>query len=195
MDATRRQIRALRCRNTDGKWFFPEGSLVSGLSSEVIQDLIQNHCDIEPYAVQEITQTVEAGARKVFAILVLMREGQKIAAFLEHHLQSDGQTLDSRLPFFESELKMVLNPDLASEFEELQWEFIAPIFSHRLLHRNLQMDSRLPFIESRKIGGGGFAYVYEVVIPAGHHNFKGVDSTQVSSVILNSFANEFLTFE
>lgn len=168
---------------------------MSGLPREIIQSLIQDHCEIQPYAVQEITQAVETGARKVFAILVLIREGEKIAAFLENHLQSDGETLDSRLPFSESELEMVLTPDVASEFEEQQWDFIAPIFSHRLLHRNLQMESRLPFIESRKIGGGGFGYVYEVVIPAGHHNFKGVDSTQVSSAILIPFTNEFLTFE
>lgn len=195
MDEIRRQIRALRCRNTDGKWLIPEGSLVSGLPPEIIQSSIQNHCEVEPYAVQSITQAVETGARKVFAILILIRAEKRITAFLEHHLQSDGQTLDSRLPFSESELENVFAPDVAGEFEEQQWDLIAPVFSQRLLHRNLQNHSRLPFIESRKIGGGGFGDVYEVVILAGHHNFKGIDNTKVCSAALIHCTIKSLTFE
>lgn len=182
MDVIRRQVRALRCKNVDGKWFIPEGTLESGVPHEVIHDAVQNHCDIEPYAIQEVTQAIETGARKVFTILILIREEKKITAFLEHHLQSDGQALDSRLPFSKLELEMVFTPDAADEFEEQQWDLLAPIFSHRLLHRNIQLEARLPFIESRKIGGGGFGDVYEVVISAGHHNFKGIDSRKVYAV-------------
>lgn len=173
MDEARHRIRELRRKNTDGKWFIPEGSLVSRLSHEVIQNLIQNHCDIESYAVQENTRAIEIGARKVFAILVLIREAGKIATFREHRL------LDARLPFSESDLLMVLNADLASEFAKQQWDFIAPIFSRQYLHHRLHKESRLPFIESRVIGGGGFGHVCEIVIPAGHHEFDGVDSTKV----------------
>ena len=195
MDSIRHQIRALRRRNADGNWFIPEGTLISGLSREIIQDLIQNHCEIEPYAIQETTNAVEHGARRVFAILILIREVKKITAFLEHHLQSDGQTLDSRLPFSSSELGTVFMPDVASEFEELQWDLIAPVFSHRLLHRNLQIKSRLPFIKSRKIGGGGFGDVYEIVISAGHHNFKGVDRAKVCAASLIHVRDKILTFK
>lgn len=120
MDVIRHQIMALRRRNTDGNWFIPEGALVSGLSRENIQNLIRNYCEIEPYAVQETTQAVETGAMKIFAILILIREVKKITAFFEHHLQSDSQALDSRLPFSEPELGTVFTPDVASGFEDLQ---------------------------------------------------------------------------
>ena len=195
MNVIRHQIRALRCRNTDGCWFIPERSLVSGLSHDLIHNIIGHYCEVEPYAVTETAQAVEDGARKIFAILILIREVKKISAFLENHLQSDGQTLDSRLPFSKSELVKVFTPDVAGEFEELQWELIAPVFSHRLLHRNIQIESRLPFIESRKIGAGGFGDVYEVVIPAGHHGFKGMDSAKVCAVTLIHGIIMILTFE
>ena len=194
MDLIRRQIRALRCRNTDGKWFIPEGSLKTGLPIEVIESVIRNHCEIEPYAFQWMTQAVETGAKKVFTILILIREEKKITAFWEHHLQSDGQILDSRLPFSKSELATIFPPDVADEFEEQQWDLLAPVFSHRLLHRNIQLESRLPFIESRKIGGGGFGDVYEVVVPAGHHSFKGINSTEVYSTGLIQLIVEDLIF-
>ncbi len=195
MDVIRGQIRALRYRNTDGKWFVPDGSLVSGLSREIIQCSLQNHCEVEPYAVQWMTQAIETGARKVFTILILIREEKKITAFLEHHLQSDGQTPDSRLPFSQSELETIFTPAVASEFGEQQWDLIAPVFTHRVLHRNIQTESKLPFIESRKIGGGGFGDVYEVVIAAGHHNFKDIDNTKVSFVALIRLTMKNLMFE
>ncbi|KAK0514062.1 hypothetical protein JMJ35_003784 [Cladonia borealis] len=177
MDVTRGKIREARYRNADGRWFVPEGSLVSAL--EVIRQSLQNHCDVEPFAVQWMIQAIEKGGRKTFAALILIREEKKIIAFLEHYLQSDSQNLDSRLPFSKSELETILSPDVASEFYEHQWELIAPVFTHRLLHRNIPIEFILPFVESRRIGGGGFGDVYEVVITAGHHKFKDINTTKV----------------
>ena len=179
MDVTRGKIREARCRNADGRWFVPEASLVSALPPEVIRQSLQNHCDVEPFAVQWMIQAIEKGGGKTFATLILIREEKKIIAFLEHYLQSDSQNLDSRLPFSKSELEMILSPDAASEFHEHQWELIAPVFTHRLLHRNIPVEFILPFIDSRRIGGGGFGDVYEVVITTGHHKFKGIDTTKV----------------
>ena len=179
MDVTRRKIREARCRNADGRWFVPEGSLASVLPPEIIQQSLQNHCDVEPFAVQWMTQAIEKGGRRTFAALILIREEKKIIAVLEHYLQSDSQKLDSRLPFSRLELETILSPDVASEFHEHQWELIAPVFTHRLHHHNIPIEFNLPFIESRRIGGGGFGDVYEVVITAGHHKFKNIDNTKV----------------
>ena len=179
MDIIRQQIRALRCKNFEGQWFIPEESLKSRLPRDIIQDLLQLHCEVEPYGVEWVTQAVHSGATKVFAILIMIREESKISSFLEQYLHSDGQTLDSKLPFSNPELEKIFPQAVASEFEEEQWGLIAPIFNHRLLHRNIPTSFRLPFIESRRLGGGGFGDVYEIVIPAGHHNFRGIDSTKV----------------
>ena len=89
MDVNRYQFRALRYMNTDGKWFIPDVSLVSGLSREIIHNLLQNHCEVEPYGVQWMTQAVENGARKVFAILILIREEKKITAFLVLNMEAE----------------------------------------------------------------------------------------------------------
>ncbi|KAL8673355.1 MAG: hypothetical protein Q9168_002234 [Polycauliona sp. 1 TL-2023] len=191
MDVIRRQIRALRSRNAHGQWFVPEGSLVAALPHETVRRAIENHCQVEPYAAQWITQAIVTGARKVFAMLILIREENSIAAFLEHHLQSDGQALDSRLPFSKSDLEALFAPEVASEFEEEQWGFIAPVFSHRLLHRKIQPESRLPFVESQMIGGGGFGHVHQVVIPAGHHHFDGMDSTKDARIVRKELRQGF----
>lgn len=157
---------------------------MSALPPEVIQQSLQDHCDIKPFAVQWMVHTIEKGGRKTFAALILIREEKKMNAFLEHYLQSDSQKIDSRLPFSKSELETILSLDEASEFDEHQWEFIAPVFTHRLLHRNIPSNFNLPFVESRMIGGGGFGDVYEVVIAAGHHSFEGIDITKVSSTFV-----------
>ncbi|KAL9618579.1 MAG: hypothetical protein Q9160_006690 [Pyrenula sp. 1 TL-2023] len=130
-----------------------------------------------------MTSAVETGARKVFATLVLIREEKNIATFLEHYLHSDEETLDARLPFSKAELGQTLATAIADEFEEQQWDFLAPVFNHRLLHRNIPTEYRLPFIKSRKLGGGGFGNVFEIVIPAGHHNFKILDGAQHARIV------------
>ena len=152
---------------------------MSALPPEVIGQSLEKHCNVEPFAVQWIIQAIENGGRKTFATLILIREEKKIISFLEHYLQSDSQKLDSRLPFPKSELGTILSPDMTSEFHEHQWELIAPVFTHRLLHRNIPIEFTLPFIESRRIAGGGFGDVHEVVVTAGHHNFKDIDTTKV----------------
>ena len=181
MDVIRHQIRALRQRNTDGKWFIPDRSLESVLEYEAVQTSLQDYCGIEPYGVKWMTRAIRNGSRKIFAILILIREEKKVGAFLEHFLQSDDQILDFQLPFSPIKLEEVLPQAVANEFSEHQWEFLAPIFTHRLLHRNITSEVPLPFVESRTLGKGGFGKVFEIVIPAGHHDFKNIDSTKVYS--------------
>ena len=181
MDVIRLRIREARCRSADGRRFIPEGSLASVLSHEVIQHSLQTHCDVEPFAVQWMTRAVHQGGMKTFAVLILIRAENKIGTFLESYLQSDSQKLDSRLPFSKVDLEATLSLDFASEFQERQWELMAPVFTNRLLHRKIPVEYSLPFLESRRIGGGGFGDVYEVLVAAGHHNFHNVDSTQVQS--------------
>ena len=130
-----------------------------------------------------MSQAIQDGARKVFAILILIRQERKISTFFEKYLQSDDQKLDSRLPFSGSELNQVFTQAVACEFEEQQWDFTAPVFNHRLLHRNIPTEFPLPFIESKKLGRGGFGDVYEIVVIAGHHDFKDLDSTKVSFLL------------
>ena len=180
MEEVRHRIRALRHKNTDGKWFVPDGSLLCTLDQGTITSLLEQHCDVEPYGLEWTAQAVRDRATKVFAILILIREHRKISAFLEQYLPSDNQTLDSRLPFSVTELQCIFSVAVANEFEEQQWGFTAPVFSHRLMHRNIPLESPLPFTESRKLGSGGFGNVYEITVVGGHHNFKGSDSAEVS---------------
>ncbi|RYP90030.1 hypothetical protein DL770_003875 [Monosporascus sp. CRB-9-2] len=59
---------------------------------------------------------------------------------------------------------ILLSEEMAKDFEEKQWEFIAPTFRRGTLHRRLGDSTILPFTQNKRIGKGAFGTVYEVVI-------------------------------
>lgn len=153
-----------------------EEAVAGCLSYEVLLDLLRKV--IEPWGVKDAVNVIESGGRKVFAVLILMKEEKHIIEFMEHV----GQTsLDSQMPFSKEVLENFLPREVAMEFEEEQWDFVAHVFQQQVFHQRLERRIRLPFIESRKLGWGGFSNVHQVVIPAGYHNFAGVDSSKVGN--------------
>ncbi|KAF3000785.1 hypothetical protein E8E13_005487 [Curvularia kusanoi] len=77
-----------------------------------------------------------------------------------------GELIDLRLPFDCSTLSQLLSKtNLAiADFEENQWEFIAPIFSRGTVHRELRPEFVLPFMKDDKIGRGAFGTVHEITL-------------------------------
>ena len=136
-----------------------------------------SNSDIEVRHREEAVQTILAGARKTFAILVIIHQVSRITAFMNRD-QLLTSTIDDKLPFSLSQLQEIMRHD-ADEFYEKQWEFIAPVFSRMRAHRLLDDDTILPFTNSTLLGVGGFGRVYETII---HPQHLGIPSSSYGQV-------------
>jgi hypothetical protein len=125
---------------------------------------------VEVYELEETIATILRGARKLFAILVMIHHEAIIVDFMTKD-QLQASWLDARLPFSQLELETII-PDAAEEFYENQWLFTAPILSRRFHHRDLAPDTILPFVKSDYLGAGAFGQMYKVVLHP-HHQKLG----------------------
>ncbi|KAF4636460.1 hypothetical protein G7Y89_g1619 [Cudoniella acicularis] len=116
---------------------------------------------------QELVATILRGGKKAFAILVVMRKEASIAQFVEQH-QPDYTGLDAKLPFSRDWLYIILGDFEASEFADLQWCFIAPVFGRSEGHRIFDDRTILPFIKEEPYGEGGFGSNYSTEIHVQH---------------------------
>ena len=95
--------------------------------------------------VDETTDDIMSGARRTFAILVLLGEEQKITKFIAKD-QLQPSRIDDRIPFSMDALQDI-DPEIAPSFYNQQWEFSAPSFSgwvtRRLLHSDI-VSNRVP---------------------------------------------------
>jgi len=158
-------IRRVRQRSCTSSYFVPEGCLQAILTADNVFREISNS-NIEVRHREEVVQTILAGARKTFAILVIIHQVPCITAFMNRD-QLLPSTIDDKLPFSLSKLQEIMHHD-ADEFYEKQWEFIAPVFSRIRAHRLLDEDTILPFTHSTLLGVGGFGRVYETIIHPQH---------------------------
>lgn len=135
---------------------------------------------IMSYHVDELVETVFRGARRIFAILVLLKGEEKL---ISDFVRSDGfqlSALDSKLPFSKETLSEIVSTDTVDDFYSVQWEFVAPIFSRGILHRVLDPRTRLPFLFHRDTGKeGGFGHIYELEIHPENHRFTVIPGNSV----------------
>ena len=179
MALLQQQIDALRCK-MDGrsKFFVPHQSLYNLLTRSVVLKSIQDCGGVPWYSVERTVDKIMAGARRIFAILVMLhREEKHILSFIEHdHFQ--GSPLDSKLPLSRTVLDAIV-PHIASAFFERQWEFSAPVFSKDVDHRFLDDFAVLPFVKDRRIDEGGFGTIFEIALHPDHQVLPLVSETMV----------------
>lgn len=168
MASLRKALRALRIHNHDRNAFVPEGSLDALITPHSVQEVLEG-CQIKAWDVASIQNIILEGAKKIFAILVLMKEEGEISRFIEFDDFQD-QTLDSKLPISREKLKRII-PDNADQFFEEQWCFTAPVFAHHHIHRYFSKETILPFTSVRTLGKGGFGLVQEVTLPQKHQRY------------------------
>lgn len=178
MEELRAQIVSKRVQNVERRYFLPQQALYD-LMSEVLVESAVRDAGIKAYDVGEITKEIMKGARKIFAILVVVRQPQSILSFVQDdQFQS---WLDHKLPFGLSKLQKLLpSASLGQEFYEKQWEFTAPVFTKRLLPRVLEDDIILPFVEDKQEGEGGFGVVHTIKVDLHHQNFAQLRQQNVS---------------
>lgn len=177
----RRQIQELRVFTDDvHRSFIPNKSLFNLLTEERIRAAVASSNKVLPYEVEELVKSILRGARKIFAILVLLK-GEE--GHISHFVRSDGFrkiALDHKLPFSEDALNQILPPDAAHDFYHIQWELIAPVFSKGVVPRVLESQICLPFLHHRDTGKeGGFGHVFEFEIHPEHHRFSKIPNKTV----------------
>ncbi len=121
----------------------------------------------------------------------LLRDGSEVrvfdrypSRFLEPNLENDGfqkTALDARLPFHRSQIKAIVPDETVEDFNERQWEFVAPFFSKAIIHREMAPQTRLPFVLDRDTGmEGGFGRIHEIQVHPEYHDFSLASDDKVS---------------
>jgi hypothetical protein len=170
-DSIEDRLVALQTRNFESAYFVPTKDLEELLSKPSVQDIL-NRCGIEAEHRDETTSIILSGARRIFSILILMRDEALIRKFIEHD-QFQFKHLDAKLPLTESALQQIIGNGPAKRFYRKQWMFVSPYFRNDLLHRILKHDVVLPFMDSSFIGRGDFGTVSEVTL---HPRHQGITS-------------------
>ncbi len=186
------------------QYFLPRGALESILNSSAVDRCLREHmpnahdgeiCSITDYICgaetdQAPSTTSSRGARKLFTVLVLMKEPARIADFYREGLR------DEHLPFRRSgvhsaDFRLARDGQVPIEaleswsslelrqFDNYQWYMLAPSFSHekgeKALHYDLSDGTVLPVIEYGVVSSkdGRVPAVDKARIHPDHHDFHG----------------------
>ncbi|KAK7431669.1 hypothetical protein QQZ08_001888 [Neonectria magnoliae] len=169
MDQLRSSIKRLRRKNASNRWYIPEQSLLTAMTEDAMNNAL-GKSGTPPHQHAETLQRILQSGRKIFAVLVLLDCQKYLANFIEADLLDDG-----KLPFKINTLSHSLEipGEDAGDFEEKQWEFIAPVFRRGTLNRRLGESFVLPFTRDVRIGKGMFGTVYEAVLDPDHQVLSG----------------------
>lgn len=175
MEATIDHINELRVSilniqqmNYDLRSFVPQDALHRLLTLPVVLFTLQSS-GLDASRLNELAQSVHQGARKVFAILVILRQIQRTPDFI---VQDQFQDIDHQLLFDLDELeRMIPQRSLAKEFYDQRWQFLVPVFSKKLLPRELMAQTPLPITERVEIGSGSFETAFTIKTHHSHHKF------------------------
>ncbi len=166
VDDLRARILDIRQTNYDFRPFVPQNDLYRLLTLPVVSSTLKNS-GVDKSRLSDLAQSVYQGARKVFAVLVILKQVQYTLDLVGHDQFRD---LDQQLPFDQDEIqRKVVQGSIASDFYDQQWQFLAPVFSKRLLPHELVIRTPLPITERVKIGSGSFEEAYKIRIHTSHH--------------------------
>jgi hypothetical protein len=183
MDNLLEKIEELRFtnKNCEGRFFVPEVELASLMLDSVVRTCLIE-LGLPRYQHEELVADIVKGARRCFAILLLMNHGSSIVRFFGDDSLQRARP-DDRLPFHQGALAKIfgVKPDnlKVRRFEEKQWDFAIPIFSRLLLTRDLEAEIILPFVLEERIGEGAFGIAYRTTIHSRSHQLP-LKANQVS---------------
>ena len=143
--------------------FMPKGRLSQILDSgNVAEALADPAFAVPPHKLNDTVRTVIEEGQQIFAILLEINCEKHLSPFIENEYFN--------LPLAHEQLLHVI-PQNAAVFEKVQRDYHVHSFRRSQYRRNLQDAITLPYLSERRIGSGGFSYVYEVAIHPSHHDF------------------------
>ena len=102
-----------------------------------------------------------------FATLLCIGEGHLI-----HHFQQHKSLRDQKLPYrAKPEDFPFTTPDKFEEFKDAQWQFCASNLEYGMTDRFKEEDI-LPIIHKEKIGEGGSAIIYKIVVDETYNSLR-----------------------
>ncbi|RDW60751.1 hypothetical protein BP6252_12134 [Coleophoma cylindrospora] len=172
MQSLKEQILLERRENYDGKIFVPNLSLDRLMTTDCVRRVLQECDKINAHDRSAVEQCINDGNFKVFAILLIIGEVDKLLEFVKNdQFQDSPSNLDHKLPLDLGVLKRILPPATAIQFHTAQWEYASPVFPRHTLPRHLDNKTVLPILSERHISEGAFANVYEVILHDSHRKF------------------------
>ncbi|CAF9923512.1 hypothetical protein IMSHALPRED_005947 [Imshaugia aleurites] len=154
--------------------FVPASDLDEVLTGHAIKEELQS------FGLEDPSSFVFLRARKIFAILLMIRKLDALQCLIEEELG------DELLPVSNSAIMLLednkLRPvfskwdvDTRKQFFELQWTLLAPVFSDGK-HLKLDDDAKLPFIKTEPIANRAYGGVHCVEIHRDHDSFEKLGS-------------------
>lgn len=156
-----------RSDSTVGIKYIPQSAVIKKLTKERIEALLNVlFRDVEQPAPD--AELVMLHYRRPFAILLSVGFGRMISHFVEHlSLQ------DQCLPFTNEPqgFPKSTRRDLYKAFCEEQWQFCAVKLEYNMPYR-LESSYVLPIIHKEKIGEGGSAKLYKIIVDEDYNSLR-----------------------
>ena len=164
---------AIPVSDPDLKTFVPEGDLAKILDTETLENTLSVPAfQIPHHKVASTARLVNNEAQKILAICLELSMERYLVKFIESDIT------DSTLPLDISKLSPLI-PEAATNFEALQWKYLAYRFRKGQIHRTLQKSRVLPYVEQTHIGGGGYSKVYKVSVHPAHQDLEETPNAEV----------------
>ncbi|XWX01595.1 hypothetical protein V2A60_009623 [Cordyceps javanica] len=150
--------------NFEGHHFVPEAALHHLVCESRVRRAL-HELQIPAQEIMYLTGSILRGARKCFAILVLIGRGAAISHFFQRDsLQRSWP--DDRLPYTPELVQRVLEQGPTSltvrRFLEKQWMFVIPVLQRHMIARRLDKEIILPFLSEESIGRGSMGTVWKM---------------------------------
>lgn len=162
--------------NTVGTKYMSQAALIQKLTRETIEALLDElFRDLEQPAPD--ADIIMRHYLRPFAILLSTGSGRMISYFVEHR-----SLRDHLLPFaIESRIfPKSTRRDLKKAFCKEQWQFCPVKLEYNMNHR-LENNDILPIVRKEKIGEGGSANLYKIVVDEDYNSLRPGRSTDAVS--------------
>lgn len=172
MPSLKSRLESIRIRGIGGH-FIPEKLLNALFTREEILKVLEE-CSIPHEYRSELVEYAIGRGQKIFAILVQIQAVKKAFDFMS------GDLKDIHIPLEEGQFHHVEAIEYKSDFQRIQWEYIAPLWDEESSsHKNLRREAILPIVDQNLISQGSFGDAYEVTFKSTHQGFVKITNFEV----------------
>lgn len=150
--------------NFEHRYFIPEAALFEVVSEPAIKMSLRSF-GVPVYEIRDLAISILQGARKCFAILILIGRGEAISNFFRRDSLQRSYP-DDRLPYTLGKLQQIFEDESTSStishFLEKQWEVAIPIMHQHMTFRKLETEAILPFLHEEATGRGSMGTAWKI---------------------------------